>query len=221
VLVGSVSHEIRNLSAAIVMVHANLGRIPGVSQTEDYRALGTLAQGLTRLATVELSQTQEQTLSPVSLQRVIEEFCIIVKPSLEAIDGALVREIADDLPLALGDHQGLIQVLMNLSRNSVRAMQETPVRRLTLRATVEGDSILLRVIDTGPGLSNRDLAFQPFQPGANATGLGLFVSRAIIRACHGELYAEPSAAGCVMVVKLKIYPGDDAGPEAGDNEGNP
>ena len=38
VLVGSVSHEIRNLAAAIVMVHSNLGRIPGVAESEDYSA---------------------------------------------------------------------------------------------------------------------------------------------------------------------------------------
>ncbi len=43
VLVGSVSHEIRNVCAAIAVVHANLGRIPGVTENEDYAALSTLA----------------------------------------------------------------------------------------------------------------------------------------------------------------------------------
>ena len=44
---------------------------------------------------------------------------------MEAIDGELIRDVAPDTPLVLGDHQGLIQVLMNLSRNSIRAMQDS------------------------------------------------------------------------------------------------
>jgi signal transduction histidine kinase len=221
VLVGSVSHEIRNLAAAILMVHANLGRIPGVAESEDYNSLATLAHGLARLATVELGQTPEQELAAVDITRLVEEFCIITGPSIEAISGELVREIPSGLPLALGDYQGMIQVLMNLSRNSVRAMDEMDEarpRRLVLRASHDAQHVYLRVIDSGPGLQNPALAFQPFQPGANATGLGLFVSRAIIRACQGELYCEPSAEGCVMVAKLKIYPVDEASMELNDTE---
>lgn len=205
VLVGSVSHEIRNLAAAIVMVHSNLGRIPGVSESEDYGALNTLAQGLARLATVELNQASEADLTGVNMQRLVDEFCIIIAPSIEAIEGELVRDVPTSTPLVLGDHQGLIQVLMNLSRNSIRAMQECTPRKLSLRVSSDQRNVFLRLSDTGPGVVNPEMAFQPFQPGADASGLGLFVSRAIIRACQGELYHEPTPTGCTMVVKLKVY----------------
>lgn len=218
VLVGSVSHEIRNLAAAIVMVHANLGRIAGVSESEDYHALATLAQGLARLATVELQQASETDLASVSLPRLIEEFCIIIRPSIEAIEGRIELEIAPGAPLVLGDHQGLIQVLMNLSRNSIRAMRDRPARVLTLRVTFDAQNVYLRVLDTGPGVENPDKVFQPFQPGADASGLGLFISRAIVRACQGELYLEPSAAGCSMVIKLKTYSPDEAAAESNESE---
>jgi len=210
ILVGSVSHEIRNLAAAIVMVHTNLGRIAGNAESEDYRALGTLAQGLARLATVELQQTAETELVGVNLPRLLKEFVIIIRPSMEALDGEVVLDVAGETPLALGDHQGLIQVLMNLSRNSIRAMEGRPERRLTLRVSCDELNVYLRVIDTGPGMADPGKAFQPFQPGADASGLGLFVSRAIVRACHGELYLEPSAGGCTMVIKLKVYVSDEA-----------
>jgi two-component system, LuxR family, sensor kinase FixL len=218
VLVGSVSHEIRNLAAAIVMVHSNLGRIPGVSESEDYSALNTLAQGLARLATVELNQAAESDLTGVNLKRLVDEFCIIVAPSLEAIDGELVQDVPADTPLVLGDHQGLIQVLMNLSRNSIRAMDACDARKLILRVGSDQHNVFLRLIDTGPGVLNPDLAFQPFQPGADASGLGLFVSRAIIRGCQGELYHEPSPTGCTMVIKLKVYPLEDTASELNETE---
>jgi len=218
VLMGSVSHEIRNLAAAIVMVHSNLGRIRGVAESEDYKALNTLAQGLARLATVELNQASETELSGVDLQRLLEEFSIIVAPSLEAIDGELVREVPPDTPLVLGDHQGLIQVLMNLSRNSIRAMQESTERKLSLRVNSDQRHVFLRMSDSGPGVTNPELAFQPFQPGADASGLGLFVSRAIIRACEGELYHEPTPAGCTMVIKLKVYPADESAADLSEIE---
>jgi PAS domain S-box-containing protein len=205
VLVGSVAHEIRNLAAAIVMVHANLGRIAGVTESEDYRALGTLAQGLARLASSELAPAPNADLRGISLLNLVEEFGIIVAPSLEAIDGVLIKEVPPEAPLVLADHQGLIQVLMNLSRNSVRVMAERPQRRLTLRLSFDPEYAYLRVRDTGPGLEKPELAFQPFQPFANASGLGLFVSRAIVRACQGELYHEPTQSGCSMVIKLKVY----------------
>lgn len=218
VLVGSVSHEIRNLAAAIVMVHSNLGRIPGVSESEDYSALNTLAQGLARLATVELNQASEADLTGVNMKRLVDEFCIIIAPSLEAIEGELVQEVPPDTPLVLGDHQGLVQVLMNLSRNSIRAMESCESRKLILRVSSDQNNVFLRLIDSGPGVLNPDMAFQPFQPGADASGLGLFVSRAIIRGCQGELYHEPSPAGCTMVIKLKVYPLEDTTSELSETE---
>ncbi|MGD0580992.1 MAG: HAMP domain-containing sensor histidine kinase, partial [Bryobacteraceae bacterium] len=134
------------------------------------------------------------------------------------IEGRIVLDIAPGTPLVLGDHQGLIQVLMNLSRNSIRAMQGCPERTLTLRVACDQQSVFLRVLDTGPGVDNPDKVFQPFQPGADASGLGLFISRAIVRACQGELYFEPSAAGCSMVIKLKTYSPDDAAAECNETE---
>ena len=218
VLVGSVSHEIRNLAAAIVMVHTNLGRIAGNAESEDYRALGTLAQGLARLATVELQQASEADLAGINVRRLLEEFVIIIRPSIEAIDGEVVLDVSPDTPLVLGDHQGLIQVLMNLSRNSIRAMEDRPERKLTLRAAFDQLNVFLRIIDTGPGVANPAQVFQPFQPGADASGLGLFVSRAIVRACQGELYLEPSAGGCTMVIKLKTYASDESATECNETE---
>ena len=203
VLVGSVSHEIRNICAAIGVVHANLGRIAGVAQTEDYSALGTLSQGLARLATVELHASGEQELGSVNLNALLEEFRIVVEPALAAAEIDLKITAEPDLPLVLGDHHGLLQAMLNLSRNSTRAMEESTERRLTVTASSHADHVLVAVEDSGPGVKRPERLFQPFQQGADAVGLGLFVSRAIVRACEGELYHEPTERGCRMCLRLK------------------
>lgn len=206
VLVGSVSHEIRNVCAAISVVHANLGRIPGVDHSEDYAALGTLAQGLARLATVELhSANEHQDQSTSNLETLLEEFRIVVEPTLDAEEIELRLEVPENLPPILGDHHGLLQVFLNLSRNSVRAMDNSDERVLRVDASAQGAAVEVRFRDTGPGVRNPERLFQPFQQGADAVGLGLFVSRAIVRASEGELYHEPSESGCTMCVRLKSH----------------
>jgi two-component system, LuxR family, sensor kinase FixL len=205
VLVGSVSHEIRNVCAAISVVHANLGRLPGVSASEDYAALGTLAQGLERLATVEMPSGSEPEPGIVNVSTLLEEFRIVVDPAIEAESVDLEIRPGDDLPPAMGDHHGLLQVLLNLARNSIRAMQGSQERKLTVTACGDGEVVLIRFGDTGPGVTNPDRLFQAFQQGADAVGLGLFISRALVRSSGGDLYYEPGGAGCTMCIRLRAW----------------
>ena len=206
VLVGSVSHEIRNVCAAIAVVHANLGRIAGVAETEDYTALGTLAQGLARLATVELQSAGESEKCAVNLGSLLEELRIVLEPTLEGESIELEMRDDHELPMVSGDHHSLLQVFLNLARNSVRAMEESVHRRITITPALEDDAVVVRFSDTGRGVTQPTKLFQPFQQGADAVGLGLFVSRALVRASGGELYHEPTPIGCTMCVRLKVSP---------------
>jgi PAS domain S-box-containing protein len=210
VLVGSVSHEIRNMCAAIAVVHANLGRLPGVAGTEDYAALSTLAQALARLTTVELQSASEQPMERVSLEHLLDEFRIVVSPTLELSEVELSMPDQEGLPTVQGDRHGFLQVLLNLSRNSIRAMEGMESKQITVRVEDLADHVLLRFTDSGPGVADPSKLFQPFQPGAEAVGLGLFVSRAIVRACGGELYHEPSARGCTICIRLIPFPGSES-----------
>lgn len=208
VLVGSVSHEIRNMCAAISVVHANLGRIHGVAASEDYAALGALAQALARLSTIELQQSGEAENAAVNLETLIEEFRIVVQPSLEGGEVRLVVEGFRGLPFATGNHHSLLQVMLNLSRNSLRAMEDRS-GRLRVKAEASGDYLYIRVMDDGPGVKEPSKLFQAFQQGADAVGLGLFISRALVRSCGGELYYEPAPEGCTMCIRLRQWTGDE------------
>jgi signal transduction histidine kinase len=205
VLVGTVSHEIRNVCAAIGMVHANLGRLPGVAASPDYEALGSLAAVLAKVATYEMASAAEVPPAAVDLRSVLEELRIILEPQLAAGKIEFSISLPAGLPLVDGDHHGLLQVFLNLTRNSLRALESAPVRALTVQAEFTPADVLIRLRDTGPGIAHPERVFRAFQPGAESSGLGLYVARAIIRSAGGELYHEPTSSGCTMCIQLRPF----------------
>ena len=202
ILMSAVAHEIRNLSGAVLVVHKNLSRLPGLQNNEDFRALGTLIEGLGKLSAMELKPAVDQHLDAIELSSVLDELRVLLEPSYREAGIEVVWRLHDDLPLVIGDRYGLAQVFLNLSLNSHRAMETTDKKQLTISSSVEGDSVVIRFEDSGVGISAPDGLFRPFQQGADATGLGLYVSRAILRSFGGELVFEPRTQGCCFAVSL-------------------
>jgi C4-dicarboxylate-specific signal transduction histidine kinase len=114
------------------------------------------------------------------------------------------------------DRHSLLQVLLNLTKNSQRAMQDQDVKEFGVSVCVEGERVVVRVRDTGHGIPNPERLFQPFQEGAEATGLGLYLSRALVRTFKGDLRYEPGARGCCFA--LDLVPSVDQGNEGGGPE---
>lgn len=202
VLVGSVAHEIRNFCAAIQVLLNNLSRIQGVSATEDYRALSSLAEGLARLTTLELAASSEGEIGTAGLSDILDEFRIIVSASCQEAGIRLDWNVPDDLPVVVGDHYNLLHVFLNLARNGQRAMAASAEPVLEIRVDVRDDLVTVLFRDSGPGVADPEKLFRAFQVGANGSGLGLFVSRALVRACEGELFYVPGGPGCTMAVRL-------------------
>jgi C4-dicarboxylate-specific signal transduction histidine kinase len=199
-VVGAVSHEIRNVCGAISVVYTNLSRHAALAQNEDFRALGTLVEGLGKIATLELKQTTgSQELSAVDLYHLLEELRIITEPALQGAGVAIRWELPDGLPRVWADRHSLLQVLLNLVKNSQRAIRDCPSKELSIGVALEGARVVLRVCDSGRGVANPEHLFQPFQPGAEAAGLGLYLSRAFVRAFRGELRYEPGPACCFVL----------------------
>lgn len=91
------------------------------------------------------------------------------------------------------------QVVVNLKRNAIEAMEGGEKRELTVSTrVVDGDKIRADVADTGPGLpeSLRANRFEPFASSKpRGLGVGLSISRSIIDAHHGQFTAEPNPGG--------------------------
>jgi two-component system sensor kinase FixL len=99
------------------------------------------------------------------------------------------------LPPVSIDKVQIQQVLINLIRNAVEAMEESDVRELTVTTQAGGDFVQVTVSDTGPGLSAEVAAklFQPFvTTKETGMGVGLTICYSIIEAHAGRLWATPN-----------------------------
>lgn len=202
ILMGAVAHEIRNICGAVLTVYRNLSRLPELENNEDFRALGSLIEGLQKLSEMELLSPSSRDLSAVELTSVLDELRVLIEPPYREAGCEVIWRVQEDLPLVIGDRYGLQQVFLNLARNSQRAMESTESKRLTISSEVGNGRVVIRLEDNGTGIASPNELFKPFQPGANATGLGLYVSRAILRSFGGELRFEPRSKGCCFAVSL-------------------
>ncbi len=205
ILMGAVAHEIRNLCGAVLVVHKNLSRVKELESNEDFNALGNLIQSLERVSALELGSSAGENGEVVQLTSVLDELRILIETAYHESKIEVEWDVAESLPLVWADPYGLIQVFLNLAKNSRRAMASTGTKRLRIAAREEEGTVTIRFEDTGTGVASPENLFRPFQRGAESSGLGLYVSRAIMRSFGGELSYEPRSEGCCFVVVLPLH----------------
>lgn len=221
-LASNLAHELNQPLAAIVAyTQAGLALLQQ-RHTDPQELIGSLEavikQSL-RLGEIirhvrALVRRQTTVQAPVNLSAVLNAVINYLQLELRQAAVDLHLEVADDLPQALADDLQVQLVLVYVLRNALEAMSEMPkwARHLTVRASQStSERLLITVCDSGPGISPEvaDHLFQPFfttKPGN--MGLSLSVSRSIIEAQGGELWATPNADGGVsFCFTLPIYVG--------------
>lgn len=205
IAIGAVSHEIRNVSSAIGAVHQNLAHHALLAGNKDFEALGNLVVALERIANINLRHSSDQA-TEVDLAAILDELQIVVTPSLqeESIDSQWT--IQSGIPLVWADRSSLMQVFLNLITNSVRALSQNGHRVLSVNARNEGNQVVVEFADNGVGVAHPEHLFRPFQAGAVATGLGLYLSRAFMRSFGGDLHYVPIPQGACFVVSMIATP---------------
>jgi signal transduction histidine kinase len=184
-----------------LVVHRNLARVESLHGNQDFAALGTVIEGLERLSSMELKASDPAT-GTIALTALLDELRVLIEPGYSEVGMQVRWNVPPDLPTVWGDRLGLLQAFLNLARNSQRAMETSEHKVLSVTATT-GRSVAVRFADTGPGVGDPELLFRPFQRTPGGTGLGLYVSRGILRSFGGDLAYEPGAAGgCSFVVTL-------------------
>jgi two-component system sensor kinase FixL len=134
-----------------------------------------------------------------SLPKLIEEASALALVGAKE-HGVRVRfEVDPEIDHVVADRIQIQQVVLNLIRNGVDAMAESPRRELVLSVTAldEGDA-LVSVADSGPGISPEiaDQLFTPFvTTKRTGMGVGLSISRTIVEAHGGRIWAEPNPGG--------------------------
>jgi two-component system, LuxR family, sensor kinase FixL len=129
---------------------------------------------------------------------------LVEEASALALIGAKERDVrvgfrtSRELPPVLIDKVQIQQVLVNLMRNAVEAMEASIRRELLIETAPSEGMIVISVIDTGPGLAPEvaDRLFQPFvTTKAQGMGVGLSICRAIVEAHGGRLWNEANPDG--------------------------
>jgi two-component system sensor kinase FixL len=109
----------------------------------------------------------------------------------------IISQVDLDLPRVIVDKIQIQQVLINLMRNAVEAMEASRQRLLELSAIADG-MVRVSVKDIGPGLLKdvADRLFQPFiSTKESGMGVGLSICRTIVDGNGGRIWAEPNPAG--------------------------
>jgi two-component system nitrogen regulation sensor histidine kinase GlnL len=189
------------------VVHSKLSRDERLALNEDFRALSTLVLGLEQMAGLELRQTTQSVAQSIDVRSVLDELRIVIEPSFHESEMSTRWELPESLPRVWADREALLQAFLNIAKNSQRAMEDNlqhDPQELIVRASFDEQSVVVRFIDTGPGIRHPELLFLPFQPGAQASGLGLYLSRTFVRAFEGDIEHEAQPTGCCFAVSLDL-----------------
>ncbi|MBV8051265.1 MAG: PAS domain-containing protein [Acidobacteriaceae bacterium] len=202
-LTASIAHEVNQPLSGVVTNASTCLRFldsdpPDVDSARE-TARRTIRDGNRASAVVTrlraLFSKNQFTLEPVDLNEATREVIALLLSDLQRNRVVLRPEFADDLPPATGDRVQLQQVILNLLRNASDAMNtvEDHPRELVIRTERDaGDQVRLIVKDVGVGFPPEvgNKLFKAFHTTKkDGMGIGLSVSRSIIEAHHGHLWA--------------------------------
>lgn len=204
-MASGIAHELNQPLAAILsynqacvrMLHESnpdLGAIEGAMKSMTDQAKRA-ADIIVRLRAF-ISKHPAQVL-PLDLRLVVQNALSLAEPWLTQGSVPVNVDIQAEIPDVLADSVQIEQVVLNLIRNAVEAMEATPIgsRVLTLVLTHDERVVTLSVRDTGPGLSEdaRKTLFHPFHTSKpDGMGLGLTICQSIAETYGGTVVENPS-----------------------------
>ena len=203
----SIAHELRQPLTAIALNARTCLRILSVPtpDLEDLKAsLLDVTESSHRAEQLikrnrELFRSHAVEVVPMDLNGVVDETMALIATRLADNGVTLEMELGDNLPAVLGDRIELQQVLLNLLTNAIEAMERVDARSRRLRvSSVRGadHTVTVTVADTGVGLRDVDMSrlFElSYTTKASGTGVGLSISRSIVEAHGGKIWARPNA----------------------------
>ncbi|MBK7954489.1 MAG: PAS domain S-box protein [Candidatus Accumulibacter sp.] len=217
-MASTLAHELNQPLAAITSYNTGcLNKLESgnftAAQLKD--ALGKLAVQAQRAGHIirrvhDFVRKSEPKLAPCDLAEAIDDSIGFIEGAAKIRGVRIVREIQGMRPELLADQVMLEQVLLNLMRNGIEAMRDSPAnrRRLTIKLSQVDQQMEIRVIDRGPGIPPEveEKLFTPlFSTKADGMGMGLNICRSIIEFHHGRLWVENNPeGGSIFVITLPI-----------------
>lgn len=220
-MASTLAHELNQPLTAAASYLSGARRLLDAGRSEDLsmvrNAIESAAEQALRAGQIirrlrEFVARGESDRQAEDLRRLVEEASALALVGAKAAGVHFTLHFEDDLPPVLADKVQIQQVLVNLIRNAIEAMQGSETRNLTVSAfTLDRRTAQIDVRDTGSGIAPEILPqlFQPFVTSKpHGMGVGLSISRTIAEAHGGRLWAEAGLeGGTIFHLTLRIAEG--------------
>ncbi|MEO1107802.1 MAG: ATP-binding protein [Pseudomonadota bacterium] len=143
----------------------------------------------------------------IDINKVIQQGLDLALVASELPDLQVTTHLDHGLPKIVGDPVQLSQVVLNLVRNSLQAMENRDDHRLAIETKRLGNQVQIVVRDSGPGIPEgiKDFLFEPLRATTTqGMGIGLSLCRSILEAHGGKIWVEPAPTGATMIFSLPL-----------------
>lgn len=206
-LVAGVAHELNNPLTA-VMGYSDLLIEQGAESMSrpKLEKLKTEAQRMKRIIQnlLTFAQPQREGRRLLDMEVVVRESLMLLDYQLRNSGISVEMNFAPNLPKIDTNEGQFKQVFVNLFSNSAQALEQAQVKKISVEGYSEGEKVIVRFTDSGPGFNDVSRAFDPFyttRPVGQGTGLGLSICYGTVREHNGSIYAqnlEPNGAAVTI-----------------------
>lgn len=144
----------------------------------------------------EFVKRSEPRRQHVSLTQIMDNAIAFADIDAHKRQIRIATELPDPIPEVMADPILIEQVLLNLLKNGIEAMENSEYRTLHVEVSEQANQVQIAVIDRGHGLHNPERLFEPFySTKSEGLGMGLNICRTIIESHHGRLWATANPEG--------------------------
>ena len=206
-MTAALAHELNQpLSAILNYINAARRTLSNVKDPQASRASELIDKAVTQTARAgqiirqlrDFVEKRETSRTAANINLVIEEALVLASISSADPNVKVTTAFEPNLPRVMIDKVQVQQVIVNLVRNSIEAMQTVSERRLKLTTALVAEGIMITVSDSGPGFAPQmaDRLFHPFvTTKEKGMGIGLSICRSIIEAHGGKISAAQGELG--------------------------
>lgn len=210
-LVTGVAHELNNpLTAVIGFSDLLIEQAPEGTSRQKLERLGAEARRIKRIIDNLLSFARPQSAGRrlLDISEVVRESLMLCEHQLRSTGIQVELDFAQNLPRITLNEGQFKRVFVNLFSNSANALEQAREKKILVEGHLEGEKVIVRFSDSGPGFTDVSCVFDPFyttRPVGQGTGLGLSICYGTVKEHNGNIYAQNlQPNGAALTIELPV-----------------